>query len=277
MRGDGDGWLECGRGHRHWGRFGAAGLLLYTAVAGEAYVLLQHRALWCHHGNTWGIPGGARDSHETAVAAALREADEEAGIDAELVTVHRELVDDHQGWKYTSVIAHADKKIDTVANRESLALVWQPVSDTEGLDLHPGFAATWPAAQARQVRLLVDTANVIGSRPNGWWRDRPGATTSELQRLAGLVTRLVVLPSGADAVVVAVTAVLEGEARGADTVPGVETVRATGSGDDTLVALAEHAAGQEVLVVTADRELRGRLPPTTGVVGPSWLSARPAG
>ena len=46
-------------------------------------MLLQHRALWSHHGGTWGVLGGARNSGETAVDAAAREAAEEAGFGPE--------------------------------------------------------------------------------------------------------------------------------------------------------------------------------------------------
>ena len=69
--GDGNGWVVCALGHRHWGRFGAAGLLLTDGRR----VLLQHRAAWTHEGDTWAVPGGARDSHEDPITAALREAD----------------------------------------------------------------------------------------------------------------------------------------------------------------------------------------------------------
>ena len=74
---DGNGWVRCELGHRHWGRFGAAGLLAF--VTGGP-VLLQRRTWWSHHGGTWGLPGGARDSHESALGAALREAAEECGV-----------------------------------------------------------------------------------------------------------------------------------------------------------------------------------------------------
>ena len=80
MRGDGDGWVETPIGPR-WGRYGAAGLLLYSVNnVGETVILLQHRATWVAQGDTWALPGGARDSHETPTQAALREAWEEAGI-----------------------------------------------------------------------------------------------------------------------------------------------------------------------------------------------------
>src|SRR4051794_41943626 len=69
-------WARCTHGHAHWGRRGAAGLLL--ADAGT--VLLQLRARWAHQGGTWSIPGGARERGESAVDAALREAREEMSI-----------------------------------------------------------------------------------------------------------------------------------------------------------------------------------------------------
>ena len=63
---------------------GAAGLLLRAPRPdGTPAVLLQHRAPWSHQGGTWGLPGGARDSHETAEQAAVREAHEEAGLPSE--------------------------------------------------------------------------------------------------------------------------------------------------------------------------------------------------
>ena len=174
MRGDGDGWVECRLGHRHWGRHGAAGLLLYTVTDGEAFVLLQHRAPWCHHGDTWGIPGGARDSHEGAVEAALRESAEEASLDGTKVRVHRETVDDHGDWAYTTVVGLAGSQLPTSGNKESLELRWQPLVKASSLALHPGFAATWPSVQAIPIRIVVDDApeaqslvNTIVSLPNG--------------------------------------------------------------------------------------------------------------
>src|ERR1700750_517721 len=111
MRGDGDGWVVCALGHRHWGRYGAAGLLLRYSpdgdLIGNASVLLQHRAPWSHHGDTWALPGGARDSHETVEQAALREAVEESAIDVDQVDVTGVWVDDHGGWSYTTVLAAA--------------------------------------------------------------------------------------------------------------------------------------------------------------------------
>ncbi len=107
--------------------------------------------------------------------------------------------------------------------------------------------------------LLVDVANVVGSRPYGWWRDRAGATVRLLDRLAGLEQEVV--------------AVVEGRARDVPAPDGVRLVRAPGSGDDALVEAARAlvAEGRSVVVVTADRGLRERLPSGTTVTGPGWL------
>ena len=124
--------------------------------------------------------------------------------------------------------------------------------------------------------LLVDAANVVGSRPDGWWRDRAGAATRLLERLAGLVGAAFAGPDGEPLTCAAVIAVVEGRARAATAPVDVGVVRATGSGDDALVAEAERltAAGRELLVVTADRGLRARLPAGARTAGPGWLLAR---
>ncbi len=121
--------------------------------------------------------------------------------------------------------------------------------------------------------VLVDVANVVGSRPDGWWRDRVGATTRLLDRLARLPGRTLPGPDGAPVAVTALVAVVEGQARAAEAPAGLRLVRADGSGDDALAALAAELAGgdDELLVVTADRGLRARLPGAAGVAGPGWL------
>ena len=113
--------------------------------------------------------------------------------------------------------------------------------------------------------LIIDAANVIGSRRTGWWRDRPGATRRFTDRVRATVTAGRLDPP--------VTLVLEGRARaGADEadVDGVEVVHAHGEGDDTIAGIAE--AHREVIVVTADRQLAARVRVAQAeVVGPSWL------
>ncbi|MEU9559370.1 NTP pyrophosphohydrolase [Streptomyces fumanus] len=100
--------------------------------------------------------------------------------------------------------------------------------------------------------VIVDAANVVGSVPDGWWRDRRGAAERLRDRLAadGVPGR-----GGPLELVL----VVEGAARGVASVPGVRVEDAPGSGDDHMVDLVAAAGDRPVLVVTADRELRRRV------------------
>jgi len=147
MSGSDEAWVYGPDGHKYWGRFGAAGLLVHHPDLG---VLLQHRALWSHHGDTWGLPGGARHEHETAVEAALREAREEAGVPAELVRVSFTSVFDLGFWSYTTVVAVATDRFEPViSDPESIALRWVLPHEVELLPLHPGFESSWPLLRSR--------------------------------------------------------------------------------------------------------------------------------
>ncbi|GAB33783.1 NUDIX hydrolase [Gordonia otitidis] len=155
MRGDGDGWV-FDSGARYWGLHGAAGLLLRAPLPdGDMGVLLQHRAVWSDQGGTWGLPGGARDSHESAVDTAIREAGEEAGIVADQVTVVAALVTHRteSGWTYTTVIADAERPVVTTANLESTELRWVPEPVVTTLPLHPAFGTAWPGLRERIAAL----------------------------------------------------------------------------------------------------------------------------
>ncbi|MFD2690698.1 NTP pyrophosphohydrolase [Streptomyces phyllanthi] len=100
--------------------------------------------------------------------------------------------------------------------------------------------------------VIIDAANVVGSVPDGWWRDRRGAAERLRDRLArdGV-------PGRDDPVEIVL--VVEGAARGVESVPGVRVDEAPGSGDDRIVELVAEASGGPCLVVTADRGLRARV------------------
>lgn len=156
MRGDGDGWVLDPDGSRYWGVHGAAGLLLRAPLPdGNVGILLQHRAVWSHQGGTWGLPGGARDSHESAIDTAIREADEEAGVGGSDLRVVAAMVtyEAPSGWTYTTVIADVDAPVRTVANGESAELRWVPAEEIPTLPLHPAFAEAWPDLQERMAGL----------------------------------------------------------------------------------------------------------------------------
>jgi 8-oxo-dGTP diphosphatase len=287
---DGNGWTRCGRGHRHWGRHGAAGLLVAAPDQdGEPRVLLQQRSWWGSHGGAWGPPGGARDSHETELHTALREAEEECALDPDAVTVHGVWRDDHGGWTYRTVLANAPAPLAAFpVSEETREVAWVPVDDVSSLRLHPGFAEQWSALRGvlMPLTVIVDAANVVGSRPDGWWRDRAGAAGRLMDQLAVLASGgITSLPEAVPVPVLErwfpqFVVVLEGAAAAArdPADPGrapapsrLRIVRATGSGDDEIARLAACVPGQR-LVVTADRELRARCE-TTGasVIGPRWL------
>ncbi len=173
--------------------------------------------------------------------------------------------------------------------------------------------AHWGRYESEGIRIgehpttiVVDVANVMGSRPDGWWRDRAGAAVrlhAELARLAAsgqaVLPDETVPPGEADPP--GFVMVLEGAARDAaariapgevrpggapgevrpgeaaapaavEVRPGeVKVVQARGSGDDAIVALVRELPGRRV-VVTADRELRDRcVAAGATILGPGWL------
>ncbi|MDW4907686.1 NTP pyrophosphohydrolase [Streptomyces sp. ADMS] len=103
--------------------------------------------------------------------------------------------------------------------------------------------------------VIVDAANVVGSVPDGWWRDRRGAAERLRDRLLAYAADG--LPGRAGPLEIVL--VVEGAARGVASVPGVRVESAPGSGDDRMVELVAGAGERDILVVTADRELRRRV------------------
>ncbi len=247
-------------------------------------MLLQQRSWWGSHGGAWGPPGGARDSHESELHAALREAEEECALDPATITVHAVLTDDHGGWTYRTVLANAPTPVSAFAvSEETKQVAWVPVDDVASLRLHPGFAEQWVALRAvlMPLTVIVDVANVMGSRPDGWWKDRAGAAGRLIDQVAGLAGRgITSLPESVRVPAIErwfpqFVVVLEGASKAApdpgDGEPRLRVVRARGSGDDEIAGLAAEITGQR-LVVTADRELRARCEDAGAwVTGPRWL------
>jgi 8-oxo-dGTP diphosphatase len=132
--------------------------------------------------------------------------------------------------------------------------------------------------------VVVDVANVMGARADGWWRDRAGAALRLCREVAALAER-----GAGDGGAVAASGwvlVLEGQARPAaaefaadntardSTGEAVRVVSAPGSGDDEIVRVVTEivARGESCLVVTADRELRRRCEALgASIAGPGWL------
>jgi 8-oxo-dGTP diphosphatase len=143
--------------------------------------------------------------------------------------------------------------------------------------------------------VVVDVANVMGARADGWWRDRAGAALRLCREVAALARRGYEGgeggepgPEGGEDGPVSAgewVLVLEGKARAAarefdsgtshgDPPPLVRVLSAPGSGDDAIVGVVEEvvARGETCLVVTADRELRQRCQQRgASVTGPGWL------
>lgn len=272
-RDPGDAWVVADSGERYWGRFGAAGLL---ALDPECGVLLQHRVSWSHFGGTWGLPGGARHQGESARDGALREAREEAGIPEGTLRPRFESVLDLGIWSYTTLVADVVRSFEPViSDPESVALEWVPVDEVDARELHPGFADAWPRLRALlpvRPAVVVDAANVVGSVPDGWWKDRAGAAGRLRGRLESWVSAGVPASAwglAADHWYPEISLVVEGAARAmADAVADVSSaasavrvVRAEGHGDDAIVAEAARLvrAGRAVAVVTSDRALRARV------------------
>lgn len=311
MQGDGDGWVRCALGHTHWGRFGAAGVMIRE----DRRTVLQHRAQWTHEGGTWAVPGGARDSDEDIVTAALREADEEADIDPSWLRPIGAWVADHDGWTYSTIVASPVGALRlSSANPESADMRWWDDALIGDMPLHSGFALAWGELTEPQTAttIVVDGANVVGSRPDGWWSDRLGAARALRDQLRHMVRmglspadehmpptplhvlfpRVILVVEGGAAPLAQERPVEEpGEKplfkpsytiRGPRIAPWwersieVEAPDPARSGDDEVVArVAEaQANGEHIIVVTADRELRERasaVAPGVRHAGPSWL------
>lgn len=202
------------------------------------------------------------------MTAALRETWEEAGVDAasaRLIGVHRTV---HSDWSYTTVLMQSDKAHAVTIQEESLQVDWVPLIDVPELPLHPGLDAAWSALVGAHSTLVVDVANVMGSRPDGWWRDRAGHAQKLVDQLAPL-SGTITTPDGA--LVVLIRAIVEGQARATTSSDPAVLVSAARTADDLIAT----TVGEGSWVVTADRELRSRCEMRGAqVLGPRWLFER---
>ena len=133
-------------------------------------------------------------------------------------------------------------------------------------DLHPGLAAHWAELRDGLVPLtvVVDAANVVGSRPDGWWRDRPGA----IERLVGQLERWA--EDGEERI----TVMLEHEPRreidaGRVEIAWAEAPGANAADREILARLPAWLAADEVVLVTSDRDLAAKARAASAEVEPS--------
>ncbi|HEY1627404.1 MAG TPA: NUDIX hydrolase [Streptosporangiaceae bacterium] len=196
--------MTCEQGHQHWGLFGAAGVLAYAPDPGDpagSLVLLQHRARWSHQGGTWALPGGAMDSDETPAEAALREADEECMLDPKLVVPRCMYSEEHGGWAYHTILAQAAGPFRVYSDAyESDEVLWLPTDQVDRLDLHPGFAASWPVLREALLPLtvFVDGTGIAGAPPASDNTAEPADAAGPLRTHLADLTRvgMTALPDG---------------------------------------------------------------------------------
>lgn len=134
-------FIRCGD-HHHWGPYGAAGLLVTTA--GRRRVLLQLRSVHVLNPGVWALPGGALERGESPEQAAVREAEEEAGLDGSRLTIlGRRPGLTHPRWSYTYVLAEApDEQLPAHSSWEASEHRWYDVDSPPRL--HPVLADDWP-------------------------------------------------------------------------------------------------------------------------------------
>lgn len=134
-------FIRCGN-HQHWGRYGAAGLLLTSLDRSQ--VLLQLRSRMVLSPGTWALPGGALERGESAQEAAIREAVEEVGLDRREITVTGTRPGlEHPRWRYTYVLATiAEQTLPAHTSWEASDHRWCDLDDVP--QLHPDLARDWP-------------------------------------------------------------------------------------------------------------------------------------
>lgn len=133
-------FVRCGD-HTHWGPYGAAGLLLTTPTRGR--VLLQLRSAHVLSPGVWALPGGALERGETVEEAAIRESEEEVGLDPDSLTLLGTRPGlTHPRWSYTYVLAETPSEVlPRHSSWEASAHRWFDVDAVP--TMHPGLAGDW--------------------------------------------------------------------------------------------------------------------------------------
>jgi 8-oxo-dGTP diphosphatase len=145
---DTDRYVTCDQGHDHWGAAGAAGLLIrHRGEDGQHRYLLQHRSPYVQHGGTWSTPGGALQHGESPEQGARREAEEEFGSLPHDLRHHHTFSDDHGNLAYHTVVMDSPRRFEPEGEGEgdweTQGHGWFTPGEMKGLQLHPGFAASW--------------------------------------------------------------------------------------------------------------------------------------
>jgi 8-oxo-dGTP diphosphatase len=163
-----DRYVTCDQGHDHWGAAGAAGLLIrHRGDDGQHRYLLQHRSPYVQHGGTWSTPGGALTRGEEPEEGARREAEEEFGQLPRGLRHHHTFTDDHGGWAYHTVVMDSPHRFEPEGEGEgdweTQGHGWFTPEEMKGLQLHPGFAASWQ--QVRKSGAAQKEAGYVPGTP----------------------------------------------------------------------------------------------------------------
>lgn len=188
-------WTTTPSGNTFWGPRGAAGILFHHPETNT--YLLGHRSPEVHHGDTWGIPGGAIDPGESPYQAALREAEEEFGSVPQHKVTNEHVASPDPDWNYHTYTAEVPQQFDPeyAGDWETTDHGWFTPEEINGMKLHPGFANSWFSGgltkQAkhgffyhtapREYRQQIEEHGLIPTdeAPESPWADKSGPAREE--------------------------------------------------------------------------------------------------
>lgn len=151
---DMDHWTYCDQGHLHWGRNGAAGMLLRHTdpQTNTTRYFLQQRGPDVQNPGTWSTPGGVIEDNETPHAAAIRESQEELGQFPLTKLQHLHTLD-HGGWAYHTMVGDVSQQFypqGGTQDYEHADSGWFTPAEVDELPLHPGFREGWDQYKPNQ-------------------------------------------------------------------------------------------------------------------------------